>query len=197
MSAIPPPERSHWNVALIVSICVNLLLAGVIATAVFRFAFHPPAPMMGGFSGRPGHMERQQIRLLLAPRGLMHVVPEKQDAIRAALQPHRAHMDALRAESSAARREVLSLYAAPTLDKAALDKAFARMLKADAAMEAELVEMSSDVSLLLTADERKKVIEWQSHGHGFPGRDWRGHDGGPRDDGRRGDGHRGDGQDGQ
>jgi Predicted integral membrane protein len=183
MSAIPPPERPRWSVALIVSLCVNLLLAGIIAMAAFRFAFHPPLPMMGGpgFHGQP---ERQQIRLLLAPRGLMHVVPEKRDAIQAVLEPHHARMDALRADSLAARREVLRLYAAPTLDKPALDKAFARMLETDAAIEAELVKMSSDVGTLLTADERKKVLEWR--GHGF--HDWRGRDGdGPRGDGPRGD----------
>lgn len=192
MSAIPPPERPRWSVALIVSLCVNLLLAGVIATAAFRFAYRPPPPMMGGPGGPSfhGQPERQQIRLILAPRGLMHVVPEKEDAIRAALEPHRAHMDALRADSQAARREVLRLYAAPTLDKPALEKAFARMLQSDAAIEAELVKMSSEVGALLTADERKKVIEW--HGHGFRG--WRGRDGdGPRGDDRRGDGPRGDG----
>jgi uncharacterized membrane protein len=191
MSAIPPPERPRWSVALIVSLCVNLLLAGVIATAVYRFAVRPPLPMMGGPGGPSfhGQPERQQIRLLLAPRGLMHVVPEKGDAIRAALEAHHPRMDALRADSLAARREVLRLYAAPTLDKPALDKAFARMLQTDAAIEAELVRMSSDVGALLTADERKKVIEWR--GHGF--HDWRGRDGdGPRGDGPRGDGPRGD-----
>ncbi len=191
MSAIPPPERPRWSVALIVSLCVNLLLAGVIATAVYRFAVRPPLPMMGGPGGPSfhGQPERQQIRLLLAPRGLMHVVPEKQDAIRAALEAHHPRMDALRADSQAARREVLRLYAAPTLDKPALDKAFARMLQSDAAIEAELVKMSSDVGALLTADERKKVIEWR--GHGFHG--WRGRDGnGLQGDGPRGDGPHGD-----
>lgn len=191
MSAIPPPERPRWSVALIVSLCINLLLAGVIAMAVFRFAFRPPPPMMMGGPGGPGfhsQPERQQIRLLLAPRGLMHVVPEKQDAIRTALEAHHPRMDALRADSLAARREVLRLYAAPTLDKVALDKAFARMLQTDAAVEAELVRMSADVGALLTADERKKVLEWR--GHGFHG--WRGRDDDGRGDGPRGDGPRGD-----
>jgi uncharacterized membrane protein len=177
MSAIPPPKWPRRNVALIISVCVNLLLAGIIATALVRFAFRPPFPMMvegAGFGH--GQPERQQIRLLLAPRGLMHVVPEKQNDIRGALLPHRERMDKLRADATAARREVLRVYAAPTLDKAALDKAFVRMLDADAAMEAELVKMSSDVSVLLSPEERQKVLQWQPHGHGFRG--WR--DGGPR-----------------
>lgn len=188
MSAIPPPERPHWNVALIVSICVNLLLAGVIAMAVYRFTFHRPMPvMMGGPVSGHGQQERQQIRLILTPHGVMRVVPEKQDAIRAVLRPHHERMEKLRAETVAARQEVLRLYAAPTLDKAALDKAFARMLQADAAIEAELVKTSSDVSMLLTPEERKKVLEWQPRGH----RGWH-HDDGPRDDGPRDDGPRGD-----
>jgi uncharacterized membrane protein len=185
MSAFPPPERPHSNVALIVSISVNLLLAGVIAMAVFRFAFHAPAPDMpvGPMAG-PHQSDRQQIRLILTPHGLMRVVPEKQDAISAALRPHWERMETLRADTMAARREVLRQYAAPALDKAALDKAFARMLKADAAMEAELVKASSDVSVLLSPEERKKVLEWRPRGH---------HGGGRRDRGPRGEGLRGEG----
>jgi uncharacterized membrane protein len=187
MSAIPPPQRSHWNIALIVSVCVNLLLAGVIAMAVYRFTVHRPvAMMMSGQGFAHGQPERQQIRLILTPHGVMRVVPEKQDAIRAVLRPHHERMDKLRADTIAARREVLRLYAAPALDKAALDKAFARMLQADAAIEAELVKASSDVSMLLSPEERKKVLEWQPRGH----RGWRqDRDEGPRD---RGDGPRGD-----
>jgi uncharacterized membrane protein len=191
MSAIPPSKRPRRNVALIVSICVNLLLAGIIAMAVYRFAFRPPeAPMMMSGPGfGHGLPERQQIRLILTPHGLMRVVPEKQDAIRAVLRPHHENMEKLRAETVAARQEVLRLYAAPTLDKAALDKAFARMLAADAAIEAELVKTSSDVSVLLSPEERKKVLEWQPRGH----RGWReGHGNGPHGDGPRGEGPRGE-----
>jgi uncharacterized membrane protein len=177
MSALPPPERPHRNVALIISICVNLVLAGIIAMAVFRLMFHAPGGvLMGGPAGGPGQPERVQVRMVMSPRLLMHAAPDKRDAIRAVMDMHRDRLDPLKAEAVNARREVLRLYGEPNLDRAALDKAFARMQQADAALEIALVKMSAEAGALLNPEERKRVLEWQPHG----GRHGRGHGDGPR-----------------
>ena len=87
MSAILPPGRPRWNAALIVSLCVNLLLAGIIATAVVRFTWHHPMFAMGG-GPMPGQIERQQVHQIMSPRVLMHVAPDKQDALHAIIKAH-------------------------------------------------------------------------------------------------------------
>ena len=168
-----PPRRS--NIALIVSLCVNLVLAGVNVMAVFRFVMHrpmfvPPAPM--------GSMaERVQVRQILAPRLLMRAAPEKTDAIRDVVRTHRDKIEALRAASAAARREVLRLYTMPAFDRPAFDKALVRMQAADAALATEALKVASEAGALLSPEERKKAAVPRDHGFGGA---WQHHDGGPR-----------------
>jgi uncharacterized membrane protein len=171
MSALPPPARSRWNVTLIVSLCVNLLLAGVIATAVVRFTWHHPMFPMG----RPmqGMIERQQVHQIMSPRALMHIAPDKQDALRAIMKAHHDRLEPLKVDTLNARREVVRLYTAPSYDKPALEQAFARMQTADAAFEIEILKIAAETGAVLTPEERQKVIEPQPHDRGGPG--WRRH----------------------
>lgn len=165
MSAIsPPPARRTWNVALIISICLNLVLAGIIAAAVYRFA--GIRPMFPGAS-MPPPVERMQIHQIMSPRALMHAVPDKVDAIRAVARSHRARLEPLRAEALAARRDVLRLYSAPNLDKAGLDQALARMQAADAALEIEMLKVTAETGAVLSPEDRKNVLQSQPHDHGF------------------------------
>lgn len=176
MSAISPPERPRRNVALIISVCINLVLVGIIATAVVRIHyFHPMMPgggRMGG-PGMAGMAERQQVRLIMSPHVLMAVAPDKQDALHAVASSHRDRMDTLRDTAITARRDVLQIYEAPMLDRAALDQALGRMQAADAALELEAIKTASEASAILSADQRKRVLDWQPHGgRGFGG--WHG-----------------------
>jgi Spy/CpxP family protein refolding chaperone len=185
MSAVSDPPRR--NVALIVSICVNLVLAGIIAMAVFRFQFRPPliAPI-GGHSGPvSGPLERQQVRQLMSPRLLMRVAPDKRGAIRDIAQPYRHDLDGLRDASAAARREVVRLYTAPVYDKAAVERALAKMQAADSAFELKLTKVATEAGGLLTPEERQAVIAWQPRGfHGSGGRHGHGDGFGRGDDGQ-------------
>ncbi len=182
MSALPPAARPRWNVALIVSLCINLLLAGIIATAVVRFAWHRPLFPMGG-GPMQGLVERQQVHQIMSPRVLMHVVPDKQDALRAILKAHKDRLDPLRADALNARREVVRFYTAPSYDKPTLDQAFARMQTADAAIEIEMLKVAAEAGAVLTPEERLKVIESQPHDHGGPG--WHRHGDDQQDRGDR------------
>ncbi len=165
MSSQPAPRT---NTALIVSLCVNLLLAGVIAMAVFRHFTQPPqAPFAAAqFSGQQPP-ERAQLRQLLSPRFLSHVAPEQAGKIRAVVDAHRDRLERLRLEANAARRDVLTIFGAPVLDKAALDKALLRLQRTDAAVETEVVRISAEIAPVLTPEQRKKAADW--HGHHMMG----------------------------
>lgn len=179
MSQIPPPERPRSNVALIISISVNLVLAGVIAMAVFRFAYH--GPMFHGHHGAgwsiggprqgPGGVERQQVRQLMSPWLLVRVAPDKADALRALAKAHRPEIDSLRDASTVARREVVRLYTADELDRPAFEKALARMQAANAALEGAVLKATAETSVILSAEQRRAVVAPQ------PPRPPRGEDG--------------------
>jgi hypothetical protein len=167
------------NIALIVSLCLNFLLAGVILTAVLRFTLYrpgplpPPPPMAAG-------LERGQMHAMLSPRTLMHVAPDKTGAIFAVIGKHHGRIDALRTGSMAARQEVMRLFSQDKLDRPALDKALAQMQQADAALEREILSIVSETATVLTPQERRAAAaEAAKHGrgHGF-GMGWR-HHGGP------------------
>lgn len=161
-----PPPRS--NAALIISLCVNLLLAGIIAIPLVRFAMH--GPMFGHGMPRDAlgqSAERVQVHQALSPRTLMHVAPEKAAEIRGMIEAHRPRIEELRARSMAARRHVLDVFATRNFDKAAFEKALADMQVADSAFESEILKLASDAALTLTPEERERAIAW--HGRGFRG----------------------------
>lgn len=163
------PNPSHSNVALIVSVCVNLLLAGIIAMAAFKFMTHrpePPAPVQ--VEPAPA-VERSRVRQVLAPRALMRAVPGKADAIHGVIDRHRDRLDVLRAAMYGARRDVLQAFAAPDLDQGAFEKALVRMQAADAAFETEVLKVAVEARLLLTPEERKRAAEMRPFGRGFHG----------------------------
>lgn len=179
------PSQQRFSIGLIISLCVNLVLAGIIATAGARFFLLPQGPGAGqiGPQGQPPQPpERAQVRQLMSGRFLMHIAPDKKDQIHAILQSHHAKFDQLKQEASAARRAVIAIFEAPNLDKGALDKAFARVQAADAAVEIEAVKMSAEIAAILSPDERKKAAEWHGHAPGpFGGGMMGGHQGdGPR-----------------
>ena len=158
MSLISPAPRPNRNLALIVSLCLNLVLAGLIAMAAFRFfVLHVPVfPIVTP----PGPANQAPpVRKLLSPHVFLQVAPEKADAIHAVLKAHRERIMALKAETSAARRAVMAVFTAPKFDAAAFDQALARMQAADAALGNEALKVTSETSALLSAEERKKVAE--------------------------------------
>lgn len=176
----PSQPRSHLG--LIVSLCVNLLLAGVIAMAAYRhFSLDRPMPPEPG-AMQPQPPERTQVRQLLSPRFFFHIAPEKRDQIRDIAKAHRPRLDALKEEANTARRQLLEVFSAPQLDKAALQKALDRTQKADAAVEIEVMKLTAEVAPLLSAEERKKAAEWRSRHPGPFGMQWGGrHMPGPPD----------------
>ncbi|MDE2181639.1 MAG: periplasmic heavy metal sensor [Alphaproteobacteria bacterium] len=158
------------NVALIVSVCLNLILVGLIVTAVVRvMAFHP---MFGPGIGPPdGH--GVPIQRVLAPHAMIMAAPGERDRIHAVIQAHREQITKLRSDALNARREVMRQFTQPNFDKAAFDAALARMHAADIALEAEVLKIVSDSAATLTPDERRSVAAQAREDHA--GRFWGGH----------------------
>jgi uncharacterized membrane protein len=162
---------------LIVSLCVNLVLAGVIATAVARFTWHAPVisavqqpagmrPPGGPGGPGGGPMDRVQVRQILSPRVLMAIAPQKIDAIRTVMRAHRDRVMALRDEAMAARQAVHDIYGTPQIDKQALARAIARLQTADAALAREAASVAVEAAPLLSQDERRKILATSPHSFG-------------------------------
>ena len=158
------PQRKS-NLALIVSLCVNLILVGVIAMGAFRVFHH--GPMFGGEHGRDGSV----------PRALAHLIPAETDKIKNVIAAHRDSITLLRGEAKAARQEVRSAFAAPDFNLKAFDQSLERMRVADTALETEEMKGVSESVATLTPDERHAAAEWAIAHRGFGMRHGDGHHG--------------------
>ena len=173
------------NVALIISLCVNLLLVGLIVVSFVRMHFFMP-PMGGGMMGGPGMMEGHgrghgmmlwQTQQSLSPQAFLHAVPAKSDKIRSIMDTHHPRIRDLSMSSIDARRDALRVFAAPNFDKNAFDQSLVRVQAADAALEKEILSVVSDSAATLSPEERRAVAaERERHGGGGMWRRWFHHD---------------------
>ncbi len=139
------PKRGP-SVALIISLCLNLIFIGVIAAGVFRAAMmHPPQTMAG--------------QGLFAPRILMATVPSATDKIQNILDAHGSKMDELRFEAQSARRDARRTFMGHNFSQASFDQSLERVKSADAALEAEVLKVMSETVATLTPDERRAFAE--------------------------------------
>ena len=153
------------NVALIVSLCLNLILAGVIAMGGYR-AFHHN-PMFGGGPGFERGYGRGHGQGAMGSRALMHLLPAESDKIKAIAEAHSDRVFQLRDAARAARLDVLHAFAAPDFNQPAFDGALERVRGADAALEAEELKVVSESVATLTPDERRAAAERARDHRGF------------------------------
>ena len=148
MSNDPSPvvQKRSSNTALIISLCFNLIFIGVIAVGVVRAQL--PRPMMAMQSQGP-----------YAPRALMRFAPAEADKIQHILDLHREKVIVLRAEAFKARRELLDTFASGDFNTAAFSQALDRVRTADAALEAEEVNVLAESVATLTPAERRDIAE--------------------------------------
>ena len=159
------PERKS-NVALIVSLCLNLLLIGVIAMGIFR-VFHPG--MMFGMERGFGHGQGSHASL-----ALMRLVPAESDKIKAILAAHRDRVTSLGRDAMDARHQVMRAFVDPAFSRPAFDQALDRMRAADAAFEEEQTKIASESVATLTPEERRAAADKISS-HGLFGMHHMGH----------------------
>ncbi|MDE2111606.1 MAG: periplasmic heavy metal sensor [Alphaproteobacteria bacterium] len=141
--------RSH--AALIVSLCLNLLLVGLIAMALWRA--YMPHPM---FRPGPGH-ELGLGQGPLNPHTLMRFAPDESDKIGKIMEDHGERIQILRLEAMEARHQAMLTFADPQYTPQRLDKALDNVRSADAALEAEALKVVSESAATLTPAERQVI----------------------------------------
>ena len=135
--------RWMW-IALILSLGLNLLVAGVVASA----AWH----MRGDWDGGPGGRTSAFLNTL---------PPERAEALRQVLENSRKTLRPLRQESRQIRTEAARLFAAEPLDKEAIAAAQARLNDTDLKIRQAYGQLMTDLAEKMTADERRAFIEWR------------------------------------
>jgi uncharacterized membrane protein len=136
-----------WKALIVGSVLLNVFLLGAIAGGAWRwFAEH------GASAAHPA----QRVALRFATDELS---PDRQqqflDALKSARREGREYARAGRED----RRQVLDLFAAPQLDRAALDAALAHTREADSALRAQVESGIADYAASLTPEERAKFAE--------------------------------------
>lgn len=179
------------GVALIISLCLNLLIIGAGAMLLWRIHETIPARMGAGAvalpppvaaDGQPprwghdkwhgsGHGKGRGMafglgRGPLNPHMLMAAVPQKADAIRAVLEAHRDTLDGLRDQALTARFQAGKVLAADDYTPARFDAALEAVRAADVALEAEVLKTVAECANLLTPEERRAVLSKGLHKRG-------------------------------
>jgi uncharacterized membrane protein len=133
-----------WKILLVVSLVLNVFLLGGIAGGAYQwFAAH------GGWGKAPA----QRTALRFAAEDLP---AERQKQFIDALKDARREGRDYAREGREGRHEVLTLLAAPQLDRAALDAALQRTREADSALRAQVESGVADFAATLTPEERIK-----------------------------------------
>jgi len=158
-SAAPAPS-SKSHVALIISLCINLILVGLVAVPIVRMHFFAPpfgGPGMMGFHPHGHGMMLWQMQQSLTPQAFQRAAPAKADKIKAIMESHHDRFRQLGASSIDARRQAFEVFSQPNFDKKAFDGALGRVQAADAALEKEILSVVSESAVTLTPEERKAV----------------------------------------
>ncbi|MDE1987496.1 MAG: periplasmic heavy metal sensor [Alphaproteobacteria bacterium] len=159
----PVAPQGRSNVALIVSLCLNLLLVGLIAMALWRT--YMPHPMFGMGPGQ-GH-ELGLGQGPLNPHTLIRFAPDEADKIRKIMESHSERIQILRIEAMEARHQAMLSFADPNYTPQNFAKALDNVKSADAALEAEALGVVSESAATLTPAERKLIGERAVQRKGF------------------------------
>ena len=146
MSDASIAPRRQPSVLLIVSLCLNLALIGLIAIAYMRTGAH----RFGGHEGREG-------KVTLSAQALMRMVPSEEPKIQSILDAHRRRLRGLRQHAIQTRAEAFSLLESRDFKADDFTKSLAAVQNADAALEAETMKVTAESVAVLTPAEREAV----------------------------------------
>ncbi|PLX44702.1 MAG: hypothetical protein C0605_02110 [Hyphomicrobiales bacterium] len=148
--AAAPPARRNWlKILLIISVSLNLLIAGAI---ISRFVAVKRMIQAQGM-GAPGLMLREGRRIMRA------VSPERRDELHKMVRPHREILARSRAEIAGARAEIARLMRAEPLDKAAFTAALQKLDAAENKAHRTVTQLRQEFLLALTPEERRRYVE--------------------------------------
>jgi len=168
-SGTPAPSGKS-NVALIISLCINLILVGIVAVPIVRMHFFAPPFGGPGMMGGPGHgrgMMLWQMQQSLTPQALERGAPDKADKIKAIIDAHRDRFRELGKASFDARRDAFQVFGQPAFDKKAFDASLDHVQAADAALEKEILSVVSESATTLSPEERKAIVLQHDHRRGL------------------------------
>ena len=132
---------------LIVSLGLNLLTIGVIASAAWHMRHGPPF-------GGPGRLV-----------SFVNNLPEKRAAtVREMVEDARSSIRPLRQQSRQARVEAAKLFVADPFDKEQYAAAEQRLLEAELQVRRAYRQLVADVGSQLTAEERAAYLKWREEG---------------------------------
>jgi uncharacterized membrane protein len=146
------PPFKRW---LLVSLVLNLFLAGVLAGAAWRWWAAERAQRAAVSATSASANAATQ------PRGLRYaaddLLPEQRRAYRQGLRDVRRDSAPLIQRARESRQEVLRLLAAPQFDSAAMAAALARTREADTALRARVEASVVDFAKTLPPEDRQKL----------------------------------------
>ena len=151
-------SKNTLTTLLLVSVALNLLIAGALGGAALAGLRHgPPA----GPGPAPIH---KNVNFRFSPQRFIHALPgkERRKAIRTMRQAAAAHKKLFR-NITRTRIELARLLAAGTWDEDAIQKAFARLRALDSEQQQLAQGMMLDILRNLDPQTRRQVIRVASH----------------------------------
>ena len=149
------------RLALLMSLALNLMLAGMLAW------------QHGPWRGERGARHAPALPHLFDVRALRRVIPEeRQHVLQPVFEKHRPEMRSRLHALFAARGDVRRAIAAEPFDPVALQSAFARLREADRATAEQAQAMMAEVLAVATPEERRRMSEIMARS-ASRGRAWR------------------------
>jgi len=143
MSEAAAPVRKGPGVLLIVSLCLNVALLGLIAIAMVRAGERM-------FEPRP-------VNRALSAQALMRMVPAEKPKIQSIIKAHHDRLHDLRKEAMRVRAEAFEVLSSPNFTPDSFAKSLAAVQSADAALESEAMKVTGESVAALTPAERQSV----------------------------------------
>ena len=143
MADQPRPSRGR-AVALVLSLCLNVLLIGLLVVGLGR-------AVQGGFIAQPGGQ--------LAPGQIARALaPADQAKVRGIIAQHQPAMRQARQGARRARLAAFRIFAAPDYTPDAFAQALEAVREADSRLEEQAIALLRDTVDTLTPDQRKAIV---------------------------------------
>lgn len=142
-------ERGWLRAALVISLMVNLLVLGMIASSVL--ASRSEAEWRSS-----SHHAKLGLRIFSK-----NLPADRRDFIGRAIDAARENLRPLREDVRALRKEAGEVLGAEPFDKERLKAEMVRLVEAEARLRTEVVKAFSDIVAQLTPEERRAYREWR------------------------------------